>query len=297
VRGAALLRAAARSRLGQFMAIGAVLFAIAPPPRAPGRDVHVSAARLTALRAERARRLGVGALSDAEAQRVEQRAIEDELLVREAERLGIDAGDSIVRQRLVQKMLFLAEEMSGASRVPSEEDVAAYFDRAGDRWTRPARVSFVHVVAPTLAAAEELRPRVVAWSATAPADVAPPFGDALAVSRRVTARLTDVTAQLGAPFGDAVAALPVGTWSEPVASRQGFHLVRVWARDPARRAALAEVHDEVRAAFVEDRRSRAVDAWLRAALARYRVDVGGRAVDSLAPTDRAALRGSPSGED
>lgn len=291
------LKIVARSRLGQFFAIGLVLFAIAPAPRAAGRDVHVSAGHLTALRAERARRLGVRALPDDEAQRVEQRAIEDELLVREALRLGLDEGDAIVRQRLVQKMLFLAEEMAGASRAPTEAEIAAYFDERPDRWMRAARVSFVHVVAPTSEAAASLRPTLLAWSATAPRDAIPPFGDPLPVSRGVSARLSDVAQSYGAPFADAVRALAVDTWSAPIASRHGFHLVRVTANDPARRATLAEVHDEVRASLVDERRHAAVDAWLRASLARYRVDVDGRAVDSLSPSSRTANRGSASGED
>ena len=296
-RALPLFRSIARSRLAQFLAIGVVLFAIAPAPRAAGRDVHVSAAHLAALRAERARRLGVRALPDDEAQRVEQRAVEDELLVREALRLGLDDGDAIVRQRLVQKMLFLAEEMAGASRMPSEAEIAAYFDEHADRWTRPARVAFVHVVAPTREAAASLRPTVLAWSATAPRDAIPPFGDALPVSRGVSARMAEIVQAYGAPFADAIAALASDAWSEPIASRHGFHLVRVTANEPARRATLAEAHDEARAALVEERRHRAVDAWLRASLARYRVDVDGRIVDALSTSSRTASRGSASGED
>jgi hypothetical protein len=296
-RAARLVRAAVRSRLVQFAAIGSVIFAIAPASRAPGRDVHVSAPQLAALRSERARRLGVRALTEDDVQRVEQRAIEDELLVREAQRLGLDDGDAIVRQRLVQKMLFLVEEMAGASRVPTEEEIAAYYTETADRWTRAPRVSFVHVVAPTSEIAASLRPRVVAWSAASAPGAVPPFGDALPVSRSVSARVADVAQTFGASFGEALRRLAVGEWSAPIASRLGFHLVRVSASEPARRAELAEVHDEVRAALVEERRRRAVDAWMRASLARYRVDVDGRAVVALSPSDRAAARGSASGED
>jgi hypothetical protein len=296
-RARALAASVVQSRLARFAAIGLVLFGIARSPRAPGRDIHVSAAELSALRAERARRLGVRELGDADALEVEKRAIEDELLVREAQRLGLDDGDAIVRQRLVQKMLFLAEETAGTSRAPTEEEIRAYQAATAERWTLPARLAFVHVVVAGREAAERLRPEVIAWSASAPADAAPPFGDALPVSRSVRARESEVAQTYGAPFADVVASLPVGEWSGPIESRQGFHLVRVTSRDPERAAPLADVHDEVRAALVEERRHEAVDAWLRSSLSRYRVDVDGRAITSLAPSGRAALRGSASGED
>src|SRR5262249_18787773 len=160
------------------------------------RDVHLSAPHLAILKAERARRLGMRALPEDEARKVEQRAIEDELFLREAARLGLDDGDAIIRQRLVQKMLFLVEEMAGASRAPSEEEVLAYYEETQEKWTRAPRVSFVHVVARTSDAALALRPRVVAWSlasaANAAKDAVPPFGDALPVSRSVSARLGDI---------------------------------------------------------------------------------------------------------
>jgi len=296
---ATLPRRVVRNRLAQFLAIGLVLFALAPPSRATGRDVVLSGAYLSALRAERTRRLGGRALSEQDLQHVEQRAIEDELFVREAQRLGLDDGDSIVRQRLVQKMLFLAEETAGTSRLPSEEEIARYYDETRERWTRPARLRFVHVVTRTAEEAAALRPRVVAWSATtgAPPDEAPPFGDALPVSRSVRARLADLAPAYGEAFADAVSKLEPGAWSAPIGSRQGAHLVRVLANEPASCAPLSEVHDEVRAALVASRRRDAVDGWLRSALARYRVEVDGHVVDALAPSDRVASRGGPSGED
>jgi hypothetical protein len=128
----ALATPVARSRLTHFLVIGAALFALAPSP-ARGRSVHIDPGDLAAQRAEERRRLGVSALSDAEARAVEARAVEDEILYREALRLGLDHGDSIVRRRLVQKVLFLAEDLGGASREPREADLRAYFEATRER--------------------------------------------------------------------------------------------------------------------------------------------------------------------
>jgi peptidyl-prolyl cis-trans isomerase C len=287
----------ARSRLLHFVVLGAIVFAIAPRSRAPGRDVRLDAGTLSALRAERARRLRVRTLSAEESSKVEARAIEDEVLVREALRLGLDQEDPILRQRLVQKMLFVAEETAGASRPPTDPDLEAYFERTKAQWKRPARIAFVHVVARSEERAAALLPQVTAWAEGAPREAVPPFGDPLPVSRSVSFATSELAAGFGPAFAAAVAQAPVDAWSGPFPSRHGHHLVRVLSRSDEGQATLAEVREDVRAALVQDRRQRAVNDYLRSAVARYHIEVEGRPVTSLSPTDRTAARGEASGED
>src|SRR5689334_14951090 len=107
---APFLRRIAAHRMTHFLVLGAILFAIAPAPK-ESRHIRVDPNVLVALQADEAKKLGKQALSAEEKQRVEARAIEDELLYREALRLRIAEGDIIVRQRLVQKLLVLAEDI------------------------------------------------------------------------------------------------------------------------------------------------------------------------------------------
>jgi peptidyl-prolyl cis-trans isomerase C len=51
------------------------------------------------------------------------------VLYREAMRLGLDRDDGLVREHLIQKMLLLAEDLGGASREPTRDEVRAYFDQ------------------------------------------------------------------------------------------------------------------------------------------------------------------------
>src|SRR5688572_17333638 len=123
------LRALARSRTAHFFLIGGCIFAVSPSPEG-GREIHIEPSLLAALRDAEARRLGKPALSPEEARNVDARAIEDELLYREALRLRIDEGDAIVRQRLLQKLLVLAEDMEGASRPLTDDELRACLARS-----------------------------------------------------------------------------------------------------------------------------------------------------------------------
>ena len=144
---AAVIRRLARERIVQFVAIGALVFAFARPPTRATTTISLSRAYIASLDAAQAQRIGVAALPEVREREVERRAIEDEVLYREALRLGLDRDDAVVRQHLVQKMLLLAEDLGGASQEPTSADVAAYFERTRDRWRLAESVHFVHVFA------------------------------------------------------------------------------------------------------------------------------------------------------
>src|SRR5262245_13355705 len=92
------LRALVRNRLVHFFAIGAVLFALAPRER-EDRDLTISAPRVdAALRGEQAR-LG-RTLQREEKEGAIRALVDEEVLAREALRLGIGTEDPIVRARL-----------------------------------------------------------------------------------------------------------------------------------------------------------------------------------------------------
>ena len=102
-----------RSRLAQFVLLGSVIFAIS---RLRGEnDIALTRSQLDALQQAEAQRTRAAPSDPELARGVVARAVEDEILYREGLLLGFDKNDSIVRQRVVQKTLFLAEELAGAS--------------------------------------------------------------------------------------------------------------------------------------------------------------------------------------
>jgi hypothetical protein len=279
-------------RLVQFFAIGAVIFLVAGSPSAPD-DIALTRDYLASLEAAQAQRLGVAALSAEKRGEVERRAVEDEVLYREALRLGLDRDDAVVRRHLVQKMLVLAEDLGGASREPTADDVRACYDESRERWRVDERVRFVHVFGIDRATLVALDAAV----RNVPGDAPPPLGDAFPRTRDVRGGRADVAATYGDAFADAVVALPVGAWSAPIRSRFGWHLVRVIGHDGGRPAELAEVYGQVRLACAVERRHAAIARFVTAAAARYRITIDGDRVDGVAPTERVALRTLPSAED
>jgi len=289
-----LLIAVIRDRLFQFMVAGAVLFALAPA----ADDSHVSLTHsyLQSLHGAQARRLGVETLSMEGASEVDRRAIEDEVLYREATRLGLDRDDGMVREHLIQKMMLLAEDLGGASREPTRDEVRAYFDRTRDRWRQEERVHLLHVFATSREDAAGLSDAVRQAGAVHP-DAAPLLGAAFPRSRDVRGARADFAASYGDDFARAVFALPSGEWSPPIQSRFGWHLVEVLQHTPGAPAAFDDVFERVRLEYSVERRHEAIARFLTQAFQRYHVDVDGVPVRDYAPTARLALRSGPSKED
>jgi hypothetical protein len=285
-----------RSRAVHFALIGTAIFAIAPRREDPSR-VAISSGDLDALHAMQASRLGVASLSAAQADEVDERAIEDDVLYREALRLGLDRGDNVVRQHLVQKTLLLAEDMAGATRTPTEADLRAYYEATRTRWRRDSSVRFLHVFAGRREAITSLTAVVRDAERTSPATEPPPVGDAFPASRDVTSKRSAVAAVYGEPFASSVFAQPLGSWGEPVESKLGWHLVKVVSRDEGRQATFEEARAALLLEWAVDQRHRAIAAFLAHAFDRYDVTVDGVPRTRAARLPRLARRLDPSGED
>jgi hypothetical protein len=194
-------------------------------------------------------------------------------LHREALALGLHRSDRVVRQRLIQK---LELELAGAARAqePSEAELAAHHAATAERWHAPARVRLEHVFlsrarrGPRLAdAAAALLARLRAGE---PGDeVGRGHGDPLPLPPAASWSEDDLARYLGAAFAAQVLALPEGSWSGPLESSQGVHLVRVTERSEGRSLPLAPVRSAVREDLLARRAASARRALLATLRKRY----------------------------
>lgn len=292
------LRSLARSRLALFVIAGGVLYRAAPPPEATGAAdvVRVSSAELGMRELMARRTTGAALTSEADGARLRQQAVEDALLEHEARRLGLADDDLVVRRRLVQKALFLAEDLGGAFREPSETELRAFHASHPGDFRLAGRTRFVHVFAADESKLDALRAQVEAFMGSRP-DEAPPFGDAFALPRSVNAPEAEIADRYGPELASAVRAAPVGGWSGPHRSKFGHHLVKIVGREEGRASSFEEVASHVAFAYLVDRRQRAIDDFIRSAFERVRVEVDGERVTTLPRSHRLATRDEASAED
>jgi peptidyl-prolyl cis-trans isomerase C len=186
--------------------------------------------------------------------------IREEVLYREALATGLDKDDTIVKRRMVQKMDFLAEDLSDL-RQPSREELKEWFAKNAGRFTLPGRVSFRHLYfsfdkhGEKTAAASAAALKQVAGKPPDSSEVAA-LADPFMFQDYYGDRSFDYIAKTFGPgFARALFELKAGSWQGPIESGYGWHLVFIDSLTPARLPEFEEVEADVKTAWVDEQRA------------------------------------------
>ncbi|MFO1502237.1 MAG: peptidylprolyl isomerase [Steroidobacteraceae bacterium] len=206
--------------------------------------------------------------------------VREESLYREARALGLEQGDYVMRQRLVQKMTFLLESPDEAQ--PDEPALQKYLDQHLDLYRAAPAWTFTHVfVDPAAhpgASAEH-------WASAllqrlnrihARFSDAPRFSDRYPFLQNYVERTGEyIESHFGKAFAASLQSLPVDAsrWQGPLRSDQGWHLVLVTAHVPARDPALAEIRAQVLDDFRRDAAAARQQQAIRDVMSRYTVKI------------------------
>ncbi len=189
--------------------------------------------------------------------------VRDELLYRQGLALGLDRDDSVVRQRVLQKVSVIAEESAGHAP-PTDADLQAFATAHADRYSQQAMLGFEQVYFdPTRHGAHLDADLADARKRLAQGADPGTLGDSTLLPASVADIRADRLAQdFGAEFAKALSEAPLHVWLGPVGSGYGQHLVRINSRAPGRAAALADVRDAVTRDWEVERRARAAEAYV-----------------------------------
>jgi hypothetical protein len=219
--------------------------------------------------------------------------VKEEILYREALALGLDRGDIVIRRRLRQKMEFLQADLVDPGPL-SDAELEAFLMENAERFQIPATLSFRQVFVdptPSKGPAEPRVAQLIGRLRAAPEGAGDVWGDPTLLPRsleRATPR--QVAAQFGPGFFEAVAEMPVASWSGPVASSYGLHVVWVGEHAPARRPELDEVRDAVERELRMTRRNEGSERVYRELRERYDVTIDAQA--GTADQDASGSSGS-----
>jgi parvulin-like peptidyl-prolyl isomerase len=260
--------------LVHFLVIGALLFA-ALSQLAPGErpeSILITADTVERLR-QSATLLQGRPPTDDELAALVGDAVRDEVYYREALAQGLDADDTVVRQRLIEKMRELNENV--VDPVPPATDLEAWFADNAAKFRIPELVSFDHVFFSPRERGEAVRADAeAALVALAGGADAAAVGDSTPLGARfATADAERVRVLFGDELTAAVFAAAPDRWIGPYESGFGWHLVRVVERSAARDPTFAEVEDVVREAYAAERLRAANAEALARMLERFDVSV------------------------
>lgn len=200
--------------------------------------------------------------------------VRQEILGREAVARGLDRDDAIIRQRLVQKMQFLALGAAPPPE-PTDEQLAMFLAGRADWFRRQVRVSLAQVFLDPDRAAEgapALLDRLNAAGVLDPTALGTPAGAEQPLPNELDdVSLAEVEERLGAAFAQRIVSTEPGRWTGPVESVRGLHLVLVRDLTPPALPGDAALRESLRHDWLEARRLAAEDELYRRVRRRYRV--------------------------
>ena len=280
-----MVRRLIREPLLHFAVLGAALFAAYTAFRPASSDssaIVVSGDRIAAIVAQ-FRGTWQRPPSREELDALIDSYVREEVFYREGLALGLDRDDLVVRNRVKQKMEVLGEDAMAVE--PSEVELQRYLDEHRDVFAIPAALSFQQVYFDPDRHGDQLERNVrQSLAALRSGSDAVTRGDRTLLPPRMERALPpDIKGVFGEAFEKAVRDTPAGTWSGPLRSSFGYHLVRViWKGEPVI-PTLADAHDVV---LREWTRAHTVDAreqLYRSLRKRYTV--------AVAPAQVAAIAG------
>lgn len=263
------IRDFAREPLLQFAAAGGLLF-LAHALWAPGDSERIVVTKEieAALAAER-QELLLRPLSAEERERLVSDFIDEEVLLREAYRQGLDRGDPRIRRWLIDKVEFLLDE---DPKEPTPAELDALFREKPESYMTPRAVSFDHVFYASGSSLPE-EPEAILSRLRAGAEFAR-FGDDFWLGQRLR-RFSEleIATTFGREFASRLLALPIGEWSGPLPSSRGEHFVRVTAKHEPELPSRESVTGALREDWLRAKRQESRAHKLKELRARYRIEI------------------------
>jgi hypothetical protein len=205
--------------------------------------------------------------------------IREEILAREAHAMGLAEQDQVIKRRLVQKLLFVFEDIAEAVE-PTDDELRTYAQDNPEKYLIPATISFTHIYFnpdkrdDVMKDAEDMLGRLRATGAT-DADIAT-FGDAIMLDSSYQELTEDgVTRVLGPEFAQTLFELEGRGWQGPVGSSFGLHLFRIDGRTDAAIPDFESVRERVRYDFMYGRKTDVIDEAYSSVKTRYTILVEG----------------------
>ena len=201
--------------------------------------------------------------------------VEEQALMREAERIGLGEDDTIIRRRLAQKMRFIIEDVE-APELPAEADLKSWFEANMDKFVSAETRSFSHVyLSPEEhgdnlnAAAQNILSKLENknedWNA---------LGDPFMLKRSFKSlSALELTRLFGPTFSKGIFEVEGNAWQGPIESAFGLHLIRIDNIADKIIPSFEDVRNDVETAWQEEVRRSANQAALKELIQKYKVDV------------------------
>ncbi len=170
--------------------------------------------------------------------------VREEVYYREALTLGLDQNDAVVRQRMRQKIEFLAD--TGAQMLePTEDELQAYLAANDEKYNLKPLRALEQIFLGQTPNEDDITRELAALNADRTRNTSALSKRSMLPAELRLSRPEAIDSVYGNGFFAQIENFPVGQWSGPVVSAYGVHLVRVLDSQGAQASSSAEMRARV----------------------------------------------------
>ena len=196
--------------------------------------------------------------------------LDEEILYREALKLGLDKNDIIIKRRLAQKIGFLRQEAD--SSLPSEDEVKNFYNQNIDKYFVDKRITFSHIYFSENGSNKSHADD--ALSLIRSGSNATEFGEPFLLGKNFSSKsIPEIERSFGKEFSEEIQNISPQTWSGPLNSEYGFHIVFVNSISESYTPDLEEIKNAVIGDVILEKQNNAVNEYLKELRSKYQIEI------------------------
>ena len=196
--------------------------------------------------------------------------LDEEILYREAIRLGLDKNDIIIKRRLAQKIGFLRQEQETTK--PTEKEIESFYDDNRNKYYVEKRITFSHIYFST-AIDSEIK-ATEAFNSINTGKSESNFGEPFLLGKNFSSKtISEIERSFGKNFADQIQNVNPKEWSSPLLSEYGHHLIYINSVFDPFTPSLKDIKDIVINDLVIDRQSNSVKEYLKELRKKYQIEI------------------------
>ncbi|MDB3994253.1 peptidylprolyl isomerase [Gammaproteobacteria bacterium] len=196
--------------------------------------------------------------------------LDEEILYREAIKLGLDKNDIIIKRRLAQKIGFLRQEAD--SSLPSEEEVSDFYNKNIDKYFVGKRITFSHIYFSSNENDKTLADEALTLirSGSSESD----FGEPFLLGKNFSSKtITEIERSFGLRFSKDIQSITPKVWSGPLISEYGSHLIFVNSISNSFTPALEEIKNIIINDLILENQNNSVKEYLKELRNKYQIEI------------------------
>tara|TARA_X000000368_G_scaffold31039_1_gene23077 strand:- start:3777 stop:4586 length:810 start_codon:yes stop_codon:yes gene_type:complete len=196
--------------------------------------------------------------------------LDEEILYREAIKLGLDKNDIIIKRRLAQKIGFLRQEAD--SSLPSEDEISNFYNLNIDKYLVGKRITFSHIYFSSNEADENEANQALIQIKSGSSEI--DFGEPFLLGKNFSSKtVPEIERSFGTIFSEEIQNIIPKEWSGPLASEFGHHLVYVNSISDSFTPTLEQIKNSVINDVVLEKQNNSVKVYLKELRNKYQIEI------------------------